>query len=120
MWLGADDTAQTPSGTSPDNSDWLTNITAALPALASTVTGIISQQNLLDYNTQLIAQGKPPLTPAQLTQLQAGFTPGLNVGLGATTLTTVQNIAIGAGLLIAGIFVASSLTGGGSRRPARA
>lgn len=116
MWLGADGSAQTPSGTSPDSSDWFSNLVTGLPTLATTIINGMNQQSLLDYNLTLINQGKAPLTPQQLISLQAGFTPGINVGVGQETLSTMTNLAIGGGLLIAGVFLFSQMSGGGKSR----
>lgn len=117
MWLGADSTAQTPSGVSPDTQDpnSITGIISSLAPLATTVMTALDQQKLLDYNMQLIAQGKPPLTPDQLVALQSGSAPAVALGLTQGTTNVIEDIAIGGGLLIAAIFVINLLAGGISR-----
>lgn len=123
MWLrgmGEDPAATTPSGTSGDNADWFSALITGLPTLATTVMGAMNQQNLMDYNLELIKAGRPPLTPDQLISLQSGFTPGVNLGVAQPTLNTMTNIAIGGAVLIGGIFLVSQMSGGANRRPAHA
>jgi len=118
MWLGADPSASTPSGTSPDNQDWFDSLITGLPTLATTIMGAMNQQNLMDYNLELIKAGKAPLTPSQLVQLQSGFTPGVNIGVGTETLSTMTNLAIGGAVLFAGLFIFSQMNS--DKAPARA
>ena len=116
MWLG-DATDGTPPGVTADPNS-IAGIVSSLAPLATSVLAAIDQQKLLDYNMQLIAQGKPPLTSDQLVALQAGFTPQFNVGLSAGTTSTVEKIAIGAGLLVGAVIIVNAL-GGGSRERSR-
>ena len=117
MWLGDATTTADGSvpGVSSDVSTW-TDLTKTLAPLATTIFTALDQQKLLDYNISLINAGKPPLTADQLVQLQSGFTPQVNVGLGSGTLTAVEDIAIGAGLLVAALFVINQLSGGSAAR----
>jgi hypothetical protein len=89
---------------------------ASLAPLATTVVSAIDQQKLLDYNLQLIAAGKAPLTPDQLVGLMSGTTPTVNVGLGTGTLSVVEDIAIGAGLLFGAFVIINALSGGKRER----
>lgn len=117
MWMG--DAAQgTPPGTSPTGFDF-TGLVTALAPLATTVMSAIDQQKLLDYNMQLLAQGKPPLTPDQLVALQSGFAPQVQVGLSTGTTNVVKDIAIGGGLLVGALVIINMLGGGSAGRSQR-
>lgn len=114
MWLGDATDGTVPGVTADPNS--IAGIVSSLAPLATSVISAIDQQKLLDYNLQLIASGKPPLTSDQLVQLQAGFTPQFNVGLSSSTMSTVEDIAIGAGLLVGALIIVNALGGGSKAR----
>ncbi len=84
------------------------DIASIVTALAPVATGVIAQmdqQKLFDYNLQLIAAGKPPLTADQIVAMQSSFTPQLNVGLGTDTAALAKDALIGAGLLLSAFLV---------------
>jgi hypothetical protein len=110
MWLGD----ATP-GVTPDPNSWAALFQGLAP-LATSVVSAIDQQKLLDYNLQLIAAGKPPLTSDQMIQLSSGTTPQFNFGLSPAATNTVEEIAIGAGVLVAAFLVIHALGGGSKSR----
>lgn len=120
MWLN--DAAQgTAPGTTPASGDWVTNLTASLAPLATSIIQGIDQQKLLDYNLKLIAAGKPPLTAEQLAALQSSSAAQVNVGLGSETQTLLKDALLGGGLLVGAFLLVRLLSDGGhSRRRAYA
>lgn len=90
------DTA-TDTGTTPDAStSWVTDISNVLQSGLS----LYGQLQLQNMNMNLVKQGKPPLTAAQISAMA----PQLNVGIAPDTQDTLIK-----GLLIGGVAVVAVL-----------
>lgn len=96
--------AASDAGTTPDAStSWVTDISNVL----QTGLSVYGQLQLQNMNMNLIKQGKPPLTAAQISAMA----PQLNVGISPDTQDTLIK-----GLLIGGIAVVAVLMFTGKRK----
>jgi hypothetical protein len=75
--------------------DWST----LLPALVTGASNVYTQQQLLDYNKSAVANGLPVLSAAQIQSLVSSGTPGVNVGLTASTQSLMEYALGGAAAL---------------------
>lgn len=87
-------TPVTPPGVTPDNT--LTSILQSVTPLIQSGLTAYGQIQLMNLNSSLIKQGKPPLSSSQV----AAMAPQLNVGLAPSTQTMLMYAAFGAGALI--------------------
>ena len=72
-----------------------TPILDTISRLLQAGAGIYSTVRLGDLNSELIRQGKPPLTPAQASSLS----PQINVGVAQDTQTLLTYAGLGIGAL---------------------
>jgi len=84
-------------------------IIASIAPLAQAGLQAWDQQSILDMQKALIAAGKPPLTADQISQLMAGVTPGVSLGLSTDTQTLVKDALIGAAVLVGGFLLLKAI-----------
>jgi len=83
----------TPPGVTPDNSgSWIN----AISQLASQGLSLYAQMQLQNMNMDLIKQGKPPLSSAQMSSMA----PQLNVGLAPAMQNTLLYVLLGGGAVV--------------------
>lgn len=66
-------------GVTDSGFDWSTFI----PQLLTGASAVYTQQQLLDYNKQLIAAGQQPLSASAMQAMMQGAMPGVNIGVSA-------------------------------------
>lgn len=84
------------SGVDPNST---AGIVASLVPLVQAGLQAWDQQSLLQFNQQLIAQGKSPLSPDQISQLMTGVQPTVNLGISTQAQQILWYALIGAGAL---------------------
>lgn len=83
-------------GTTSDSGSTFSDIVNAISTAVSQGINLYDQIKLQDFNMNLIKQGKPPLTPAQV----GAIAPQFSVGLAPQTQNTLLWVAAGAGALL--------------------
>lgn len=84
-----------PAGATDTGGNWWDFI----PSLVTAGAAVFTQQQLLDYNKQAIAQGLPLLSASQIAQMSESSQPGVNIGMSADVKSLLTYAFLGAGAL---------------------